>query len=223
MSRTFAVGDIHGCDTALDVLLGKLRLTSQDTFVVLGDYVDRGPGTRQVIERLIELQEACNLVHLMGNHEELMLESLFRGQSSMVWLQNGGLEALNSYGVGPGAIPKSHVEFLKSGRDYWESETDICVHAKLDYDLPLDVQTPDVLRWLKLTGHEPPHSSGRRVICGHTPQMSGLPKVFDGWVCLDTAACKGGWLTALNLETNELFQSQQGGEYRDMSLDELKA
>ncbi len=222
MSRTFAVGDIHGCDTALDTLLNQLQLTSDDTLIVLGDYVDRGPGTRQVIDRLIELKDACHLVHLLGNHEELMLEALFRGRSSMMWLQNGGLQALESYGVGPEAIPQAHVEFIESSYMYWETETDIYVHANVDPAVPLDAQTPYYLRWLRLTGNEPVHPSGRRVICGHTPQTNGFPKVFDGWVGLDTAACNRGWLSALNVETNELFQSQESGEYRSgMTLDEL--
>lgn len=224
MPRTFAVGDIHGCDTALDVLVDKLGLGEEDTFVVLGDYVDRGPGTRQVIDRLIALKDVCRVVPLLGNHEEMLLEAMFRGQSSIMWLHNGGLEALESYGVGPDGIPQAHVDFIQTSLNYWETETEIYVHATLEPDVPLDSQTPDYLRWVKLTGNEPPDGSGRRVICGHTPQRSGMPKVFDGWVCLDTAACSGGWLTALEVETNDLFQSNQNGEYRDgMTLDDLAA
>jgi len=68
-ARTLAIGDIHGCDRALDVLLSHLKIAPDDTVVILGDVVDRGPGTRQVVDRLIELEQSCRLVCLVGNHE----------------------------------------------------------------------------------------------------------------------------------------------------------
>lgn len=220
--RTLAIGDIHGCDVALDVLLEHLAPTADDTLVILGDVVDRGPGTRQVVSRLLELKNLCRLEFLLGNHEEMMLDAYAGGGWLNAWLEFGGRAALASYGGDFACIPPEHIEFLKSGRDYLETDTEIYVHATLEPGVPLAEQTPQFLRWNKLSGLEPPHPSGKRVICGHTPVTSGVPLVFPGWVDLDTWAYRGMYLTALNVATNEVFQAQQSGAYRGgLTLDDL--
>ncbi len=211
--RTLAIGDIHGCDRALELLLEILTITADDTLVVLGDVVDRGPGTKQVIDRLIELEQSCRLVFLLGNHEECMLDALQGGPLRELWLEHGGVEAIASYGDEL-AIPEEHVQFLAAGRDFWENDRTIFVHANLEPGVVLSEQSIDWLRWMKLTGEEQLHPSGKRVICGHTPQKTGEPLYMPGWVCLDTFAYGGGYLTALNLDTNLLYQARQNGECR---------
>lgn len=212
--RTFAIGDIHGCHVALDVLLEKLEITGDDTVVLLGDLVDRGPGTRQVLERVLDLQQSCELVLIEGNHEEMLLDAYDDKGWIDSWLQFGGKEVFDSYGGGFDAIPAEHIQFLRAGVDYYETATDIFVHATLEPGVPLEEQRREFLRWNKLTGLETPHPSGKRVICGHTPITTGLPAVFPGWVCLDTWAYSGMYLTALDVETDEFFQAQQTGAYR---------
>jgi serine/threonine protein phosphatase 1 len=212
--RTLAIGDIHGCDVALDTLLAKLSVTGDDTVVVLGDVVDRGPGSRQVIERLLALRSQCRLILILGNHEEMMLDALDHGEGAEDWLRFGGMATVQSYGGLPQSIPKEHLEFLESGQSYWETETELFVHANLKADLPLEQQLPEWLRWTHLSGAEQPHTSGKRVICGHTPQRSGEPLVLPGWTCIDTFACGGGWLTGLDVATNEYTQANQSGEDR---------
>ncbi len=212
--RTLAIGDIHGCDVALDVLLGKLEPTADDTLVVLGDVVDRGPGSREVVERLIALQQACRLVLIMGNHEEMMLDAIVGGDWQAGWMQFGGYAAIESYGGRLDQIPDEHIAFLKSARNYFETDSEIFVHATLDPAVPLSEQTPETLRWNKLTGLEPPHPSGKRIICGHTPIPTGVPAVLPGWVCLDTWAYNGLYLTALDVATDEVYQAQQSGVFR---------
>jgi serine/threonine protein phosphatase 1 len=212
-SRTFAIGDIHGCDCALDVLLSNMEITEDDTLVILGDVVDRGPGTKQVIDRLLELERSCRLIFLLGNHEECMIDALDGGPLRELWLEHGGVEAIESYRR-ESEIPARHIEFLHSGRDYWEDDNTIYVHANLEPGVPLAEQSSDWLRWIKLKGDEPPHPSGKRVICGHTPQKNDKPLVFPGWVCLDTCAYGGGFLTCLDVDANLLYQARQTGEYR---------
>ncbi|MEZ6080055.1 MAG: metallophosphoesterase family protein [Pirellulaceae bacterium] len=95
--RLIAIGDIHGCTQALDTILATIGLESDDTFVTLGDYVDRGPDSKGVIDRLIALRSQCNLVPLFGNHEEMMLDVVRDGQPPYRWLQYGGVETLDSY------------------------------------------------------------------------------------------------------------------------------
>jgi len=212
--RTLAIGDIHGCHTALETLLPILSVKSDDTVVVLGDAVDRGPGSRQVVDRLLALASECRLVFILGNHEQMMLDSLAGRGPLQAWLRYGGIETLASYGDDPRQIPAAHLEFLRSGLDFWETSRELFIHANLEPDVALDRQSEEWLRWTHLAGHEIPHSSGKRVICGHTPQKSGIPLVIPGWTCIDTFACGTGWLTCLDVSSDEYYQADQAGSSR---------
>ncbi len=220
--RTLAIGDIHGCSVALDVLLSKMELTPDDTLVVLGDVVDRGPSTRKAIDRLFEIRQICNLIFIKGNHEEMMLNALETGDRIEAWKQFGGEETLQSYGGDIENIPQEHLNFLEAGLDFWQTDSEIFVHANLEPGIPLDEQTSEWLRWTRLTGFEKPHPSGKRVICGHSSQLSGVPASLEGWICIDTWVYGAGALTCLDVETGELYQSQQSGAYRDgIHIDEF--
>lgn len=212
--RTLAIGDIHGCDRAFELLLSKLDIVAEDTLVVLGDVVDRGPGSRGAIDLLLEFQKKCRLIFLMGNHEQMMLDALIGGRGAGPWLQYGGDATLASYDGDPSAIPASHFDFLKGGLGYWETETEIFIHANLEPGVPLAEQSADWLRWTHLTGLEQPHPSGKRVVCGHTSQKTGIPWIRPGWVDIDTYAYGTGWLTALDVTSNQYFQTNQAGESR---------
>ncbi len=214
-NRLFALGDIHGCDVALGTVLSKLELRDDDTVVILGDVVDRGPGTKQAIDQLLHLQSRCNVIFLKGNHEEMMLDSFDGGSVERAWLSYGGHETLMSYGGSYDMVPSAHLDFLKSGLDYWESDTAIFTHANLEPGVALEDQTAEWLRWTRLTGFERPHPSGKQVICGHTAQQSGLPLVLDGWACLDTWVYGEGSLTCLDVLTGEFMQAKQDGSFRD--------
>lgn len=212
--RTFAVGDIHGCDVALETLLSKLDLAAQDTVVVLGDVIDRGPNSRRAIELLLDLQSKCKVIPILGNHEEMMLDALGGGEWLQSWLSYGGVTTLKSYDDDPSNIPREHLDFLSSGRDFVETELDIFIHAALDPQLELAAQPIELLRWTHIAGQEAPHVSGKRVVCGHTPQLSGVPLSFPGWICIDTAVFKQGWLTALDVDSGEIHQATQDGKFR---------
>ncbi len=217
--RTLAIGDIHGCDTALDALLPLVSIISDDTVVVLGDVVDRGPGSRQVVERLLALAHECRLVMILGNHEQMMVESLGGGGPVQAWLRYGGRETLASYGENPRNVPAAHLDFLRSGRPYWETNGELFIHANLEPGVALDKQSEEWLRWTHLSGHEAPLSSGKRVVCGHTPQMNGIPLTFPGWTCIDTYACGSGWLTCLDVGSDSYYQASQTGMIRTGKLE----
>ena len=220
--RILAIGDIHGCDVALESVLDRFDPTAEDTVVVLGDIVDRGPGTRQAIERLIDVSRTSRLIGILGNHEQMFLEAYHGGDVLDTWIGFGGQAVLDSYGGDFDSIPQEHIEFLLSFRNYWKTDSEIFVHANLEPDVPLKEQTIEWLRWRKLTGAEPPHRSGKRIICGHSPQRTGRPLVRDGWVCIDTAACRGLFLTGLDVTTNLVYQSDPAGRLRGVkTLDEL--
>ena len=211
--RSFVIGDIHGCATALNRLIDQLDLVEDDRVIILGDAVDRGPDSYQVLETLIELQQTCELIYIMGNHEEMMLAAI-DGRGVEEWLRHGGVATLESYGGQFQDIPDSHLDLLDSTVRYWEGPNEICIHANLEPGVELRRQRSNWLRWNKLSGREFPHPSGKLVICGHSGIMGGVPQYRNGWLCLDTLVYGGGTLSALDLVTQEILQSRENGEFR---------
>jgi len=214
--RLIAVGDIHGCLAALDALLEAIGPQADDTLVCLGDYVDRGPASRQVIDRLIGLADTCRLVPLLGNHDEMFLE-ICEGRLDLLddWLDFGGRATVSSYGRVPEDVPAEHTEFLRACRPFHETERHFFVHGSYLEDLPLGAQPPEVLVWESLRQRIPgPHCSGKTAILGHTAQKSG--EVLDrGYLkCIDTYCYGTGWLSALEVETGRLWQADRQGRLR---------
>ncbi|QEG39883.1 metallophosphoesterase family protein [Roseimaritima ulvae] len=212
--RTIAIGDIHGCRVALETLLDAITPSSEDTIITLGDYVDRGPDSRGVIERLISLSQTCHLVPLCGNHEEMML-SVLGGQTQYTsWLRYGGVDTLDSYGFcgDLDVIPESHHQFFDSLRDYHETPTHLFTHAAYDPGLPLDQQSTQMLRWHSLRDGVPdPHTSGKVAVVGHTANKDGEILDLGHLVCIDTYCYGGGWLTALDVDSGQLWKANDAG------------
>lgn len=222
----YAVGDIHGEREKLDALLAQLPLRPGDRFVFMGDYVDRGPDSHGVVERLLALSAVYPCVFLLGNHESMMLDFLgckgrayFAGDA---FLANGGARTLASYGYfdlespDPGAfrLPPAHEAFFADLR-LWHLDGDyLFVHAGLapaqlatdDVDFALRRAQPEDLLWRRDTGDRP-HRLGRTIIYGHTPGADlevrwNLP--FS--IGIDTGATFGGPLTAIRLPDETIFQ-----------------
>lgn len=213
--RTIAISDIHGCLTALDRLLEMIAPRPEDCLVQLGDVIDRGPDSRGCIERLLELEQHCRVVHLMGNHEEMLLDVLGGGEWRRTWQSYGGAEMLASYGGGLDQIPLEHLDFIRAGKDYFETDTHIFVHGYLRPDVPVEAESNQVLRWTRFQPTSELHVSGKRVICGHTAQRRGLPVGGEHYVCIDTCAyCESGYLSALDVGTNMFWQASDFGEVR---------
>jgi serine/threonine protein phosphatase 1 len=215
--RLFAIGDIHGCSTALRTLIEAIDPRPEDTIVTLGDYIDWGPDSRGVIELLIDLSNRCNLVPLLGNHEEMLLAVLESGSELRYWLKFGGEETLNSYQYNGGRdmIPEDHVRFIRGCRDFYETPTHIFVHANYDPRLPMDRIGSTKLRWEHLDPKDQqPHYSGKMVVVGHTPQVSREVLDLGFLVCIDTDCSRGGWLTGLDVVSYRIDQANQRGEVR---------
>lgn len=211
-SRTIAIGDIHGCLTALNALLEEISPTPDDRVVVVGDYVDRGPDSCGVVDRLLALQGECQLIPLMGNHELMMLRGLDDPLQRPVWLYYGGQETLASYGGDLSKIPTSHLDFLNRGFRLFETDTHFFVHANYVPDLPLSEQPEETALW----AHQgpfppPPHLSGKTAVVGHTPQVHGEVLDWGHLKCIDTYCYGGRRLTALDTGSGQVWQSTQGG------------
>lgn len=223
--RLLAMGDIHGHARALDALLAVVRLGPNDLLVTLGDYVDRGPDSRGVLERLIALESKGRLVAIRGNHDFMMVEARKGILEESEWRQFGGDATLASYAPEQGAgelqhVPGEHWEFLEERCiDWYEAKTHFFVHANVNPDLPLEEQSCFMLHWEKL-GQGRPHRSGKVMVCGHTPQKSGRPLNLGHAICLDTWIYGPGWLTCMDVESGEYWQANASGDTRSDRLAE---
>jgi serine/threonine protein phosphatase 1 len=212
--RTIAIGDIHGCAAALETLLAAIRPMSADTLVALGDYVDRGPHSRRVIDALLDLRTRCRLIALKGNHELLLLRALESPEDMQFWLQSGGLPTLASYG-GVAEIPTSHLEFLHDCINYHETDSHIFLHANYRPELALAEQDERYLFWEHLNSVPPkPHFSNKKVLVGHTPQHSGEVLDWGHLLCIDTFCFGTGWLTAYDVDSGHIWQADKHGQTR---------
>jgi serine/threonine protein phosphatase 1 len=213
--RTLAIGDIHGCSVALRTLLAVVELQPQDRVVTLGDYVDRGPDSRGVLDQLVALIHRCDFIPLIGNHDLMLLQSFHDPAIMEFWRSCGGNRTLASYDGSLENIPTEHLAFLRNLRPYFETEKWIFVHANYDAELPLAETEEDLLLWQHVSTPAPgPHFSGKRVIVGHTPQGDGRVLDLGHLVCIDTYCFGGGWLTAFDVETGEVWQADQQGNAR---------
>ena len=216
--RVLAIGDIHGCSGALDALLSAVAVQPDDTLVTLGDYVDRGPDSRGVLDRLIALCRSRYVVALRGNHDQMMVQARDGGEALLNWRSSGGDTTETSYG-GLGAVPAEHWRFIKDQCvDCWETETHIFAHASVYADLPLFEQPSYVLHWGRLDKAKP-HESGKVMVCGHASQKDGVPLNLGFVVCIDTWAYGGGWLSCLDVTSGQVWQANQSGQQRQFWLE----
>ena len=219
--RTLAIGDIHGCRKALEYLLHVVSPTPTDVVVTLGDYVDRGPDSRGVIDTLIALRGEIQLITLKGNHEIMMESARSDSRAETGWMNPfvGGDATMESYGTCDlDEIPESHWDFIADCAPSWENESHLFVHANVEPHLSLEDQPADTLYWDRFDNRGP-HISGKIMICGHTSQRSGVPVNLGHAVCIDTAAYNGQWLTCLDASTGQYWQANEEGDLREYELD----
>ncbi len=215
-----AVGDIHGCLDPLRALIDKLP--AEEELVFLGDYVDRGPHSAEVIRYLKQLAKQRKCRFLMGNHEWLMLHAIGEDEAIPHWIANGANTTLHSYGVDfarwprlqrRGAFLAEDHAFFSSLPYYHEDEATIFVHAGIDTGIAdMRVQDPEVLIWIRDKFFRNAEQwRGKEVIFGHTPTTSmGLParQIFKQhrFYGIDTGCVYGGYLTAIDSRTHQLYQ-----------------
>jgi Calcineurin-like phosphoesterase len=215
-ARTIAIGDIHGCSEALRALMDAIHAAAEETLVLLGDYVDRGPDSRGVMELVLDLEKRCHVVPLLGNHELMLLDAVQNPRVLGPWLECGGDTTLASYGGRISNVPPEHVEFIRRCKRYYEIPTHFFVHANYAADIPLDEQPDYLLFWEHLYLRVPgPHANGRIAIVGHTSQKTGEVLDLGHVICLDTFCHGGGWLTALDVGSGQIWQTDLNGRLRE--------
>lgn len=211
-----AIGDIHGSALQLQTLLGSVCSSLDETVIFLGDYVDIGPDSRQVLDLLIAFRNArCDTQFLKGNHEFALTQYLSNGDFS-TYAALGGIATIRSYcGQVHGdvyqqfcrAIPSSHRRFIDELQVYFETGNYLFSHSGYNPDMP-DVRS---LAAMIFSSHqrlfEGVHTLGKLAVCGHYFQKSRQPFISDQFICVDTGcAILSGPLTAVRIPEREFFQ-----------------
>lgn len=223
--RIYAIGDIHGRLDLLDQLLQMIILDSSvksaahTQLIFLGDYIDRGPDSAMVIDRLIrglpgQFQHIC----LRGNHEDMLLRSASNAADLSMWLRNGGRETLESYGIDmergenradasllsrhlSEAIPEPHWRFLRELRTNISIGDYFFVHAGVRPEIALDHQNPQDCFWIREEFLQYRKAFEKIIVHGHTPVPE--PEILHNRIAIDTGAFFSGRLTALCLEQDQ--------------------
>jgi serine/threonine protein phosphatase 1 len=220
-TRVYVIGDIHGCADLLDRMVGEITkdLAAHpvaDTLVVtVGDYVDRGPDSRGVIERLLANPFPTRFIALKGNHEVLLEGFLRKPQTVAYWKRLGGMQTIQSYGVPVGnltggeesfataralahAIPAMHFDFLASLRTSLTVGKYFICHAGVRPGVPLEQQTEEDLLWIRELFLASRADFGKIIVHGHTPAEQ--PELLPNRINVDTGAFMTGRLSCAVLE-----------------------
>ena len=206
----FAIGDVHGCADELEELLGMLPLDDNSTVIMLGDYIDRGPYSRRVLEILMEAKTKHRMVTLSGNHEEMLREFLDGSNPQRVarFILNGGSSTLADFANDQGewVIPKGHVTFLEELQLWHETDDHFFVHAGVP-DMALKELDPvrdrDEVLWIRRAFIGNPRKWEKRIVHGHTPVNA--VEVSASRINVDTACAYGGFLTAIELPSHRIY------------------
>ena len=211
MSKIFAIGDIHGTIDRLQDLMQKIPIDfANDTLIFIGDYIDRGPGSVEVVNYLLDLKKRWpGIIFLKGNHEE-MLQKYLDGSDRFTYLLNGGQKTLDSYlsktvQTGSFPIPAEHMDFFNSLRLYYETESHIFVHAGLRPKVPLASQESEDMLWIRDKFIHSRYNFGKPVVFGHTPLEK--PLVEANKIGIDTGAVYGNALTCVQLPDMVFFSA----------------
>ena len=213
--RTFVIGDIHGCAATLRQLIdGTLHPAPCDHIYLLGDLIDRGPDSKGVLDYIFELQKRGVPVNsILGNHEEMFLQSCRDADNRELWATNGGNSTLASFQAdGPGDIPRLYRDFLEFLPHYILLDDFVIVHAGLNFDVPDPFTDTEAMLWTRSPVVDRNRIGKRRLICGHTPtpvdrlrQSLNSSKIMLDNGCVFGGEPGTGNLAALELESMTLF------------------
>jgi serine/threonine protein phosphatase 1 len=226
MSRRLVIGDIHGCSKTLrELLKKKIRISREDQLYFLGDYIDRGPDSKGVLDYLIELKEdGYQTLFIRGNHEEMLIESLSSDTYFHPWIYNGGGATLKSFGLsqeeylklpGDEKLPAKYMEFLSHTTYYIELEKCFIVHAGFNFHDDNPFHDMDAMIWSRNMDYDRYKAKGKPVVHGHTPTSLDSIRMtlfspertlinLDAG-CVYTDYADMGYLVGLDIDSMQLF------------------
>lgn len=201
MSRIIGISDIHGEYDKLCAVLEKVSPRKDDTIVFMGDYIDRGKKSRQVVDELISLQDVCNCVYLIGSHEYAMLHANSDDYYNYLFWNYGGDSTVESYGSFDN-IMKVHGEFFKALKPYHIIDNYLFVHAGLRIGVSIEKQDLVDMVYIRTEFYKHKHNFPYKIIFGHTEFDE--PQIQDDKICIDTGCgkFKAAPLTAIIIENN---------------------
>ncbi len=211
--RLIAVGDIHGHYFPLRRLLDKISPTKQDKFVFIGDYIDRGPHSKQVIEYLINFEQKYDALFLRGNHEDMLLAYICEDPEAQYgdsYLMNAGDTTAYSYTGQENSLselkqylPIHHLNFIKRTRLYYETDRYIFVHAGIYPNVPMEHQKREDLLWIREPFFYSPTGLDKIVVFGHTPMKDVI--ITNDKIAIDTGAGYELSLSAIELNSRKKY------------------
>jgi serine/threonine protein phosphatase 1 len=232
--RIYAIGDIHGCLSETNTLLSHIEetqnLQAEDLVVFIGDYIDRGEESREVIDRLISFQHKhANTIFLRGNHEDMFLGFLgLPGTLGESFLANGGKQTLLSYGIDPSTpadqvmplLPAQHYSFFLNLESYIITPEFVLVHAGLNPLRDLRAQLDEDLFWIRDEFIHNIHRFEKTVVFGHTPYQDVMyhPPFKIG---IDTGLVYGNKISCVELVSGTIFQVRSGEKEVLVRLNEM--
>lgn len=213
--RKIVIGDIHGCIRTFEALLLKCDIKKDDKIYLLGDYIDRGPDSKSVLDRILDMDEnGYHIYPIRGNHEEMLLESLGSIESFMTWCYNGAEDTMKSFDIQyPSQLNPKYKQFLRSLEYYYELDDFLLVHGGLNFEIENPLEDKHLMVWQRNEYVDRSKIGGRRLIVGHTPKpvdevVSSIDKdliMLDGG-CVYKGRYPGhGYLCALVLDKMELL------------------
>jgi serine/threonine protein phosphatase 1 len=217
--KQYAISDIHGCAKTFKALLKQISFSKEDVLYLLGDYVDRGPDSKGVIDHIWQLQsEGYTVFCLKGNHEQLMIDSLVNWEKRRSWLTYGGLETIESFAVQTlEEIPEVYIVWLKNLPHFLEIEGYLLVHAGLNFELKNPLEDETAMLWIRrwYGSIDKTWLDGRIIVHGHTPtkqlliqnslhNLEDIPAIdIDAGCVFDILGL--GRLCALDLDSRALY------------------
>jgi serine/threonine protein phosphatase 1 len=200
--RLFAIGDIHGCfDSLKELIENKIQLQKNDKLILLGDYIDRGEKSKEVVDFIIELQEkGFDIIPLMGNHEAMLLEAYENDKNTSIWIQNGGSETLKSFEISSlKDVESKYIEFFKVLRYYYSFEDFLFVHAGFNDNVINPFTDYYSMLWKCKESYTNPLLECKTIIHGHYP--------------ISVAKCEEGVLTkhrVISIDTGCVYKGYEG-------------
>ena len=217
--RKIAISDIHGCLESFKVLLYKIAYSKRDELYLLGDFIDRGPDSKGLVDYIWQLQYEGHFVHcLRGNHEQMLLDSFNDPFDLQLWQKHGGIDTMKSFKVKSiDEIPREYLEWFDALPYFVEVDDYILVHAGLNFDLPDPFDGVHSMIWIRnwYDKIKKDWLAGRIIIHGHTPTSASsirenLKEIEDRSVMIIDGGCvynvaELGYLFAFDLDKRQLY------------------
>jgi serine/threonine protein phosphatase 1 len=170
--RIFVIGDLHGCiKTFHKLIIELLKINKKDIIYLLGDYIDRGPDSKGVVDTILSLiKDGYKINPLMGNHELMLINSAYSYSDYLIWLTNKGETTLQDFACNSVLeFEEKYINFFKNLKYYFELDKFILVHGGLNFSIPNPLEDLTSMVWERNTFIDKSKIGGRRIICGHSP------------------------------------------------------